>query len=317
MTCHALALRVPASADPGPALDAAVRGWWPELPDRWPVLWRDQVPARFAEHRLRAELHRPVTEWGPRSARSCCGTRTGRPSGAGGTPRAADPGRAPGHRPRPARPPPGHRSDGSPRLRRAPKGPHRPRIDWATGEEGPVTGRAWSPSRYRPGPRRGPGPRTLRAPRPGDGLPAYATVLDEAGPVDPAFSHRLPFQSALPHLVPRGTTVELHHQLRHIDEASARAFVRHLTHVHGQLGHRPLAEIELIPAKRRSARSRRPPAYAGPLFPPVSTPPSTPAPTATPTPRPHPRRHHDDVRGTARARRAAGRGTARRRGPPR
>ncbi|XES00593.1 hypothetical protein HEP87_60210 [Streptomyces sp. S1D4-11] len=65
MTCHALAARLPAAVDPGPLLDAAVRGWWPELPDRWPVLWHDQVPARFAEHRLRAELHRPVTEWGP------------------------------------------------------------------------------------------------------------------------------------------------------------------------------------------------------------------------------------------------------------
>lgn len=67
MTCHALAARLPVAVavDPGPVLDAAVRGWWPELPERWPVLWNDSVPTRFAAHRLRTELHRPVDPAGP------------------------------------------------------------------------------------------------------------------------------------------------------------------------------------------------------------------------------------------------------------
>ncbi|MFE2465376.1 amino acid adenylation domain-containing protein [Streptomyces mirabilis] len=263
MTCHALALRVPASADPGPALDAAVRGWWPELPDRWPVLWRDQVPARFAEHRLRAELHRPVTEWGPAFRAVLLRYED---EGAHLVLVAHHALLTPsvlqdiahvllGHRPATEVTAPLGCDE-------PPKGPHRPRIDWATGEEGAGdrTGVVTVPV-----PAGAPAAALVLARYehrdPGDGLPAYATVLDEAGPVDPAFSHRLPFQSApFPlTLVPRGTTVELHHQLRHIDEASARAFVRHLTHVHGQLGHRPLAEIELIP-REEAERPLPPPA---------------------------------------------------------
>ncbi|QDN87969.1 amino acid adenylation domain-containing protein [Streptomyces sp. S1D4-23] len=263
VTCHALALRVPASADPGPALDAAVRGWWPELPDRWPVLWRDQVPARFAEHRLRAELHRPVTEWGPAFRAVLLRYEDG---GAHLVLVAHHALLTPGVLQDIAHVLLGHRpaTEVTAPLGcdEPPKGPHRPRIDWATGEEGAGdrTGVVTVPV-----PAGAPAAALVLARYehrdPGDGLPAYATVLDEAGPVDPAFSHRLPFQSApFPlTLVPRGTTVELHHQLRHIDEASARAFVRHLTHVHGQLGHRPLAEIELIP-REEAERPLPPPA---------------------------------------------------------
>lgn len=322
MTCHALAARLPGAVDPGPLLDAAVRGWWPELPERWPVLWSESVPARFAAHRLRSELHRPLDPSGPAFRAVLLRYEDGGAhlvlvaDHAVLTPAALQDIAHVllGHRPAAEVTVPlgGHEP---------PSGPHGPRVDWATGEEGAGdrTGVVTVPV-----PAGAPAAALVLARYehrdPGDGLPAYATVLDEVGPVDPTFSHRLPFQSApFPlTLVPRGNTVELHHQLRHIDEASARAFARHLTHAHGQLGHCPLAEIELIP-REEAERLLPPPAgdtpvrcclpYRHRLRRPRRSPPRR--------PRPHPRRHHDDVRGTARTRRAAGRGTARRRGPPR
>ncbi|WP_329534001.1 amino acid adenylation domain-containing protein [Streptomyces sp. NBC_01450] len=270
MTCHALAASLPGAVDPGPVLDAAVRGWWPELSERWPVLWSDSVPTRFAAHRLRAELHRPVDPAGP-AFRAVLLRYEDEGAGCedGGahlvlvahhavlTPAALRDiahvllGRRPaaevtvplgGHEP--------------------PKGPHRPRVDWATGDAGAGdrTGVVTVPV-----PAGAPAAALVLARYehrdPGDGLPAYATVLEDPGPMDPAFSHRLAFQSApFPlTLVPRGTTVELHHQLRHIDDACARAFARHLTHVHGQLGRVPLAEIELIP-REEAERLLAPPA---------------------------------------------------------
>ncbi|MFE2966204.1 amino acid adenylation domain-containing protein [Streptomyces sp. NPDC059340] len=263
MTCHALAARLPAAVDPGPLLDAAVRGWWPELPERWPVLWSDTVPARFAAHRLRTELHRPLDASGPAFRAVLLRYEDG---GAHLVLVAHHALLTPGVLQDIAHVLLGHRpaTEVTAPLGcdEPPKGPHRPRIDWATGEEGAGdrTGVVTVPV-----PAGAPAAALVLARYehrdPGDGLPAYATVLDEAGPVDPTFSHRLPFQSApFPlTLVPRGTTVELHHQLRHIDEASARAFVRHLTHVHGQLGHRPLAEIELIP-REEAERLLPPPA---------------------------------------------------------
>ncbi|MFF7879370.1 amino acid adenylation domain-containing protein [Streptomyces sp. NPDC020794] len=263
MTCHALAARLPAAVDPGPLLDAAVRGWWPELPERWPVLWSDTVPARFAAHRLRTELHRPLDPSGPAFRAVLLRYEDG---GAHLVLVAHHALLTPGVLQDIAHVLLGHRpaTEVTAPLGcdEPPKGPHSPRIDWATGEEGAGdrTGRVTVPV-----PAGAPAAALVLARYehrdPGDGLPAYATVLDEVGPVDPTFSHRLPFQSApFPlTLVPRGTTVELHHQLRHIDEASARAFVRHLTHVHGQLGHRPLAEIELIP-REEAERLLPPPA---------------------------------------------------------
>ncbi|MFD9279636.1 amino acid adenylation domain-containing protein [Streptomyces mirabilis] len=263
MTCHALAERLPGAVDPGPLLDAAVRGWWPELPERWPVLWSEPVPARFAAHRLRSELHRPLDPSGPAFRTVLLRYEDGGAhlvlvaDHAVLTPAALQDIAHVllGHRPAAEVTVPlgGHEP---------PSGPHRPRVDWATGEEGAGdrTGVVTVPV-----PAGAPAAALVLARYehrdPGDGLPAYATVLDEVGPVDPTFSHRLPFQSApFPlTLVPRGTTVELHHQLRHIDEASARAFARHLTHAHGQLGHRPLAEIELIP-REEAERLLPPPA---------------------------------------------------------
>ncbi|WP_274564014.1 amino acid adenylation domain-containing protein [Streptomyces spiramyceticus] len=66
--CHALSVRLPDGGDAdgfGRALDAAVRLWWPEAAERWPVLWRETVRAvassDAAERRLYAETHRPVS----------------------------------------------------------------------------------------------------------------------------------------------------------------------------------------------------------------------------------------------------------------
>ncbi|SFF54912.1 amino acid adenylation domain-containing protein [Streptomyces mirabilis] len=269
MTCHALAARLPAAVDPGPLLDAAVRGWWPGLSERWPVLWRDSVPARFAAHRLRSELHRPLDSSGPAFRAVLLGYEDGGAhlvlvaDHAVLTPAALQDIAHVllGHRPAAEVTVPlgGHQP---------PSGPHRPRVDWATGDEGAgdrtgvitvqvpagapaaalVLSTALVLARY-------------EHRDPGDALPAYATVLDDQDPRDPAFSHQLPFQTPpFPlTLVPRGATVELHHRLRHIDDACARAFARHLTHVHGQLGRVPLAEIELIP-REEAERLLAPPA---------------------------------------------------------
>lgn len=206
MTCHALALRVPASADPGPVLDAAVRGWWPELPHRWPALWHDLVPARFAEHRLRAELRRPVTEWGPAFRAVLLRYEDGGEDGGGGqgahlvlvahhavlAPAAL---RDIAHVLRGAR-----TADGlSVPLGSAapPQGPRAPRIDWATGDAtaGDRTGVLTVPSHGSPA------AAALVLARyehrePTGELPPYAAVLDDAGPPDPAFTHGLLHQSA-------------------------------------------------------------------------------------------------------------------------
>ncbi|GGN53884.1 hypothetical protein GCM10011579_012500 [Streptomyces albiflavescens] len=251
MTCHALAAPLPPSADPAPALEEAVRHWWPELPDRWPVLWRDAVPARCAEHRLRAELHRPVGPSGPAFRAVLLRYEDG---GAHLVLVAHHAVLAPaalqdiGHVLLGGRP----ATDLAPPLGTAalPEGPRNPRIDWATGDEraGDRTGVVTVPVPA------GAAAAALVLARyenrdPADELPMYAMVLGDTGPPDPTFSHQLPCQSApFPMtLAPRGATVELHHQLRHIDQESADAFARHLARAHSQLGRRPLAEIELLP----------------------------------------------------------------------
>ncbi|MFK0174182.1 amino acid adenylation domain-containing protein [Streptomyces sp. NPDC090306] len=70
---HALAVRLPAGTDAdamAEALAKAVRLWWPDVVDRLPRLWIDEVAARAsaqaARRRLEAELHRPATgKFGP------------------------------------------------------------------------------------------------------------------------------------------------------------------------------------------------------------------------------------------------------------
>ncbi|WP_307850423.1 amino acid adenylation domain-containing protein [Micromonospora sp. H61] len=70
--CHALAVRLTEDVD-AEALrhrfDTAVRRWWPGPADRTPTLWSEAVPSArgtpLARHRLRTEMHRPVSRTGP------------------------------------------------------------------------------------------------------------------------------------------------------------------------------------------------------------------------------------------------------------